>query len=98
MSKYDENYLPYYHFYWLFLAPFFIFMVGMLPYFFYLFKKVWDGFCKKMGVGYHTTICILFCILKKIKNGITITIFGLITMLLPSFFLQGFLKKYGRKS
>lgn len=60
-------------------------------------EKRWANILQKWGVSYHATMGFGFCIFKKIKNGIVLTIFGLITMVLPCDFLRDFLENRGRK-
>jgi hypothetical protein len=60
-------------------------------------EKRWSNILQKLGASYHATMGFGFCILKKIKNGIVFTIFGLITMALPCDFLRDFLENRGKK-
>ena len=50
-----------------------------------------------MDSSYDATICFYFYIYKKLGNGIGLTIFGLITSVLPYHFLGKNLKSRGIK-
>ena len=62
-----------------------------------IMEKRWANILQKLGISYHATMGVGFCIFKKCRNGIVLTIFGLITMVLPCDFLRDFLEKRGKK-